>query len=108
MVDSGLQTLTLIQPSGSQRTIVRDRNDFVEVTRLDEAGIYQLRDQDTRIDEFAVNFFDPEESDLSRLTSERRDPLSPAKSTWLRVDDPYSWLLAAAILLILAVMLTDL
>ncbi len=107
--DSGSEvtTLTLQEPSGHERTIVQDRNGLVEITRLDHPGVYQIRQAGEVQGRFAVNFFDPEESDLSRLSPGRRESTVTAGSVSLELDDPYSWVMALAVLLLLAVVLSD-
>ena len=38
--------LVVVGPDGSQRTLVRDRNDIVEITRLRSPGVYRIEEQD--------------------------------------------------------------
>ncbi|MBX3436076.1 MAG: hypothetical protein KF861_01200, partial [Planctomycetaceae bacterium] len=105
--DSAGRELALLLPSGHARPLIRDRNDLVEITRLDETGIYSVKDGATTIGEFAVNFFDNDESSLTALAPGERKPPSSAAESRLSIDDPYSWLMALAILILLAAIVTD-
>jgi hypothetical protein len=99
--------LVLVAPDGSKRNLVRDRNDLVEIMRLRTAGIYRIEDQGEPRGEFAVNFFDPRESSLSGIVAGERKPEPAARPTTLRIDDPYTWLIMLAVLLVLAALLID-
>jgi len=100
--------VTLVNPDGRERTLVRDRNDLVEITRLESTGIYTVRDGDREIGTFAVNFFDNDESEsVVRLAPGQRQPQQGSSATQLALDDPYSWLMVLAILLLLAAILSD-
>ncbi|MCA9025636.1 MAG: BatA domain-containing protein [Planctomycetaceae bacterium] len=100
--------LQLLVPSGEQRELIRDRNDLVEITRLDETGVYEVRDGEQVVGEFAVNFFDDEESaSLASLAPGERQARVTTGTSQLSIDDPYSWLMALAILLLIGAILTD-
>src|SRR5690606_18036094 len=99
--------LRLVHESGSERPLIGDRNGLIEITRLDETGVYQIRDGNRSLGEFAVNFFDDDESTLSGLSPGERQPRAESEESRLSVDDPYSWLMAAAILILLAAILAD-
>jgi Ca-activated chloride channel homolog len=100
--------LTLVQPGGSERTLIRDRNDLVEITRLERTGVYEVRDGADVIGTFAVNFFDAEESrSVTALAPGRRQSQAEATATRLSIDEAFSWLMVLAILLLLAAILTD-
>ncbi len=101
------QELRLLQPSGDERPLIRDRNDLVEITRLDETGVYEVLDGDRIVGEFAVNFFDEEESSLTALAPGERQARVTTEATRLSIDDPYSWLMAIAILLLIGAILMD-
>ncbi|MGD9855250.1 MAG: BatA domain-containing protein [Planctomycetaceae bacterium] len=105
--DSTERELTLVLPSGSERPIVRDRNDVVEIARLDETGLYAIREGERIVGEFAVNFFDDVESSLAELAPGARPPEATSEAVRLAIDDPYSWLMALAMLMLLAAMLAD-
>ena len=97
--------LALTTPSGKTRTLIRDRNDLVEIGGLDETGVYSIG-LDSSLD-FAVNFFDDEESNLRNISPGRRRVKERYEPTLLRVDNPYTWLIIAAVLLTLAALLFD-
>ena len=99
--------LVLVDPNGAERTLVRDRSDTVEITRLRTPGVYRIEEHDETQGEFAVNFFDPRESSLSSITPGEREPPLATRSTTLRIDDPYTWLIMLAVLLVLAALLID-
>ena len=107
-MDENSDQLMLIHESESRRPLVRDRNDFVEITRLNETGVYEVKDGADLVGEFAVNFFDADESaSLGTLAPGRRKAQIEAASARLSIDDPYSWLMVLAILLLLAAILSD-
>ncbi|HEV7999168.1 MAG TPA: hypothetical protein VGP63_04760, partial [Planctomycetaceae bacterium] len=83
------------------------RAPIVEIPPLQEAGIYEVRDGERSIGRFAVNFHDPVESNLSVLGPGTRDAVSEPAPLSYRLDDPFSWLIAVGIVLILAAVLTD-
>ncbi len=99
--------LQLVQPDGTRRTLVRDRNYFVEVARLDQTGVYSIEEGEHVHGTFAVNFFDPIESELLALQPGRHQPTETYEPTRISLDNPYSWLIVLAILLILASVLYD-
>jgi Ca-activated chloride channel homolog len=100
--------LTLVHSSGSERTLVRDRSDLVEITRLNDTGLYQVRNGAQPIGEFAVNFFDADESgSVTALAPGRRQAKAQADAARLAIDDAYSWLMVLAILLLLAAIVSD-
>lgn len=100
--------LTLEHHSGSERTLIRDRNDIVEITRLDKTGVYEVRDGTEPVGQFAVNFFDADESrSVTMLAPGRRPSQAETTAARLSIDDAYSWLMVLAILLLLAAILTD-
>jgi Ca-activated chloride channel family protein len=99
--------LQLVEPDGSRRTLIRDRNYFVEVARLDQTGVYSIEEGEQVHGAFAVNFFDPLESQLTSLQPGRHQPTQTWEPTRISLDNPYSWLIVLAILLILASVLYD-
>lgn len=99
--------LQLVEPDGSRRTLIRDRNHFVEVTRLDQTGVYAIEEGELVHGTFAVNFFDPQESILTSLQQGTHQPTQTWEPTRISLDNPYSWLIVLAILLILASILYD-
>jgi hypothetical protein len=83
------------------------RGPVVEIPPLQQTGIYEVRDGDRSIGRFAVNFHDPVESNLSTLGPGLRDAVSEPPTLGYRLDDPFSWLIAAGIAIILAAVLVD-
>jgi hypothetical protein len=83
------------------------RGPVVEIPPLQQTGIYEVRDGDRSIGRFAVNFHDPVESNLSTLGPGLRDAVSEPPVLSYRLDDPFSWLIAAGIAIILAAVLAD-
>lgn len=103
-----IRELQMHVPSGEERALICDRNNLVEITRLDEVGVYEVRDGERVVGEFAVNFFDEEESSsLASLAPGERQALATTHASQLSVDDPYSWLMALAILLLTGAILLD-
>jgi len=97
-------SLSLVH-EGKTRPIAR--TSLVELPVLEETGIYEVRDGENSIGRFAVNFFDAEESDLRNLVPGRRVSKSQASIGSIALDNPYSWAILAALLLILAAVLMD-
>jgi Ca-activated chloride channel homolog len=83
------------------------RGTVVEIPPLQATGIYEIRDGARSIGRFAVNFHDPVESNLSSLGPGVRDAMVEAPALSYRLDDPFSWLIAAGIVIILAAVLAD-
>jgi len=101
------EELLLVSPDGSTRTLVRDRNQLVEISRFTLPGVYEIREGETVHGTFAANFFDPDESDIASLSSGEFVPPRQFEATKLQLDNPYSWLMILAILLMLVTLLTD-
>ncbi len=99
--------LLLVAPDGRTRPLIRDRNDLVEIAGIEQTGVYGIQEGSTLHGEFAVNFFDPEESSLRSISPGRHEPTVAFEATKLRLDNPYSWLILIAILLTLAAVLGD-
>src|SRR5262249_17477562 len=83
------------------------RTSLVELPPLEETGIYEIRDGNNPIGRLAVNFFDAEESDLRNLVPGRRASKIDAPTGLIALDNPYSWAILTALLLILAAVLAD-
>jgi hypothetical protein len=96
--------LTLMH-GGHSRPLARSNP--VEIPPLDETGVYEVLDGAKSIGRFAVNFHDPLESSLLELAPGTRAPISPEEPVQYTVDNPYSWLIMAAIALILVVVFLD-
>ena len=95
----------LLVHHGQKRSLARAP--IVEVPPLEEADVYTILDGDRPIGEFAVNFFDSEESTLTDLRPGRRDPTEEAASSGFQIDQPLTWLVLVGIVLILLAALTD-
>ena len=91
---------------GTKRPLARAS--MVEIPPLDDAGVYSVLDGKRLIGEFAVAFFDQEESNLSDLRPGRRDAETPPNSeVGFLLDQPLTWLVLVGILLIAAVAFAD-
>jgi hypothetical protein len=90
---------------GKTQTLAR--GPVVEIPPLQQTGVYEVRDGDRSIGRFAVNFYDPVESNLSTLGPGLRDAVTEPPALSYRLDDPFSWLIAAGIAIILAAVLAD-
>ena len=91
---------------GESRTLVRGRRDLVEIDSIDQGGIYQLRQGDVTLDRLAVNYFDPDESDLSELETDRKEA-EGGEGDLFRLDNPYSWLILLGLVLALGFVVAD-
>lgn len=100
------EPLTLIQPDGAQRVIARDRRDTVEIRGLDQPGIYRLQQGERVLERFSVNFYDPVESDLTRLESGLRAPDESADADY-RSEGAYNWLMRLGVILVAGCLLGD-
>jgi|GEM_PF-461838 len=79
----------------------------IELPAIDRAGTYTLKHGNQVIERFAVNFFDRSESNLLDRESGRRPPIADDPQTLLLTDSPTNWLILAALLTLLAVVLSD-
>lgn len=95
----------LLVHGGQKRPLARAS--IVEVPPLDEADVYTILDGDRMIGEFAVNFFDADESTLTELRPGRRDPTEVAASSGFQIDQPLTWMILVGIVLILLAAFTD-
>ena len=83
------------------------RTPIVEIPPLDDTGVYEIRDGDRAMGQFAVNFFDPEESELTNLAPGIRQPAVEADTATFALDNPYSWLIMLGIMLIMVAVFWD-
>ena len=72
-----------------------------------ESGVYVVKDGENLVGRFAVNFFDAEESDLRNLFPGHRAAKDGKGPSSISLDNPYSWVILAALLLILGVIFAD-
>jgi hypothetical protein len=99
--------LSLVLPDGRRRPLVRDRGEVVEVPPQGEPGLYRIVEGATEHGRFAVNFFDVRESSLLALSSGEHRPPQEYEPAKISLDNPFSWLIVLAILLILGAILLD-
>ncbi|MEX0716884.1 MAG: BatA domain-containing protein [Planctomycetaceae bacterium] len=93
---------------GSRTTpLAVEADGMIVVERLDRPGVREIRAGDALVDRFAVNFFDPAESTLTRLRSEQVPPSAEPPPPTLRPDDPFTWLLIGGVILILLAIFLD-
>ncbi len=100
----GGATLTLIGPDG-QRPIARAQT--IEITRPESPGIYELRDGETTVGAFAVNFQDDVESNLTARNSGRHEATGDGTVRGVTPDTLYSWPILAAIACVIAAIVGD-
>jgi hypothetical protein len=105
--DAAPGELTLLEPGGRRKPLVRDRNDLVELPPLERPGVYHIMHGAAPMGELAVNYFDNAESTLLALSSESITPEKVYEPAKISLDNPFSWLIVLAILLILASVLMD-
>ncbi len=99
--------LLLVPPAGRPRQLVRDRSGIVEIPPLNQPGVYRITEGQTEFGKFAVNFFDRDESNLLSLSSGTIVPEEHYEPAKISLDNPFSWLIVLAILLILTSILLD-
>lgn len=92
--ERGSATLALAGPEG-ERPVARTRT--VEIAPPAAPGVYALRDGDAPLGEFAVNFQDDAESDLTTRRSGIREAAVPVAARGVMPDTIYSWPVLAAI-----------
>ena len=90
---------------GESRTI--STLGLVELPAIEHPGIYALLRGDQLIERFAVNFFDRSESDLLDRQSGTRPPVTDGAPQLLEINSPINWLVLAALLVLLALVLSD-
>lgn len=96
--------LTLKFADGSR---VLARSAVVEVPPLDDAGVFTVMDGETPFGQFAVNYFDIEESRLTQLSSGHRPPVVQDEDIRFEIDDPYTWLILVGLPLIILLAFAD-
>ncbi len=97
--------LTLLHDGKANKMIAR--TSLIELPSLEDAGIYEVKDEAASVGRFAVNFFDAEESDLRNLVPGRREPKARTTTGSIALDNPYSWATLLALLLIVAAVFSD-
>jgi hypothetical protein len=77
----------------------------IEIPTITKAGRYRISVGEKTFGEFAVNFFDSEESNLLELRSGRRPPIVDDADQGYTVDNPLTWLMLLALLILLGLLL---
>lgn len=95
--------LVLESASGSKPLL---RSEVVFISSPDKPGVYTIKEGEQEFGRFAVNFFDPRESNLSDLTPGQLSPKSRPVELFA-VDDPFSWLILLGSGLILLAVISD-
>jgi hypothetical protein len=103
--DSQPRELTLVSQTDS-RALVRGPGGFVDMDSIEQTGLYELREGDLVLDRLAVNYFDAEESDLSRLGSGGKEA-EGGEGELFKLDNPYSWLILLGLVLALGFVVAD-
>ena len=83
------------------------RSAVVEVPPLDDAGVFTVMDGKAPFGQFAVNYFDIEESRLTQLSSGHRPPVIQDEDIRFEIDDPYTWLILVGLPLIILLAFAD-
>jgi hypothetical protein len=83
------------------------RESVVEIGDLQEPGIYELKAGETLTGRFAVNFFDPAESDLQNLAPGRHSPKNIVSDSGITLENPYTWAVWIGTIIILILILSD-
>jgi len=98
------ERLTMTSP-----TAVRNlpRESIVEIGDLQEPGIFELKAGENPVGQFAVNFFDPAESDLRNLAPGRHSPQNIASESGITLDNPYTWAIWIGTIIVLILILSD-
>lgn len=83
------------------------RTSVVEIPAIDETGFFTIMNGDEPFGDFAINFFDSDESDLTRLAPGHQLP--PVDQTELdyTIDNPFTWLILAGLILIMVLAFAD-
>jgi hypothetical protein len=97
--------LTLVHNGKTKKTVAK--TSVVELPALEETGVYEVKDGDSLVGRFAINLFDAEESDLRNLVPGRRAAKTETSTGIIALDNPYSWFILAAVLLILIAVFSD-
>ncbi len=118
VIPGSANELAVILPSGGRRTIRRGQHELFQFQETDQLGVYQVVDGGNVVRRFAVNLFDPLESDIAvrqrtRTTEDGEEvtEVAPLRINYVEVEgDPgwkpvrrelWRWLLMAALLVLL-------
>ena len=103
--DTAAERELKLEHNGSSKKLAR--TPIVELPQLVEAGIYTLRDGENEFAQFAVNFFDLEESTLKNLRPGHREPPIAAAPGGYELDTTLTLLLMLGIVLIIGLAFGD-
>jgi len=96
--------LTLAGPEESKELTPLET---VSTLPLDVPGVYEIRQGEKPWGEFAVQFFDPVESNLQSRAAGRRPAATTVEPGTLVADRFYTWMMLAGMVLLLAALLAD-
>ncbi|MBD3674063.1 MAG: BatA domain-containing protein [Planctomycetaceae bacterium] len=99
----GALQLTL-EGAGNTKPVLR--SEIVFISAPESPGIYTIREGEEEFGKFSVNFFDPRESNLSKLKPGQRSATTKPVELFA-LDDPFSWLILLGSLLVLIAVLAD-
>ena len=105
MADAIAERSLTLEHNGSSKKLAR--TPIVELPQLVEAGVYTLRDGENEFAQFAVNFFDLEESTLKNLRPGRREPAVESQPGGYDLDTTLTLLLMLGIVLIIGLAFGD-
>ncbi len=83
------------------------RSEDVELAAPGQAGVYTLREGEQILDQFAVNFQDPETSNLRTLRRDQRPAKVLPTTPQVAIVSPHSWAILIGLILILLFVLGD-
>jgi hypothetical protein len=83
------------------------RDSLIEIGDLNDPGVFEVREGESLFGRFAVNFFDPAESDLRHLTPGTIAASDAAVSSGTASDVPYTWALWLGTILIMMLLFAD-
>lgn len=95
------------EDSADSRTRNLARSAVIQIPPLDETGFYQVNNGSELLGEFAVNFFDPAESDLTELRPGNRKPPAGDQGVDYTIENPFTWAILAGLILIMILAFWD-
>ena len=98
------EPLTLVSTAGTRKI---PRESIVEIGDLQEPGLYELKSGEKSAGQFAINFFDPAESDLRNLAPGRHTPKITEADSGITLDNPYTWAIWIGTILVLGLLFAD-
>ncbi len=98
------ELLTLVSTTGTRKL---PRETIVEIGDLQEPGLFELKAGENSLGRFAVNFFDPAESDLRNLAPGRHSPQITEIDPGITLDNPYTWAIWIGTIIVLTLLFAD-